>query len=456
MLDKEIIKYFKKFQQKTGKYKDLKIEDVRFEKIYFDNTKYIEINPKKSEIDKNIIQLNKPVSFVPLKSIDPSAGIMLSNEIRNINDVYKSYTYFRENDIIFTKVTPSMENGNIAIANNLVNRIGFGSSEYYIFRCKKINNKLLWYFLRADFFRKRAKKSMKGTGGLKRVPIDFFYTQYIPIPKDLNETYTSYKIQQAIVDFLEDAFAWIERVKKGTDAFNELIERLDRSIVPSVFNRYAAKKSFAKYAKEKGIEFDITDIEFEEKSIEDIADSISGSSKYTKNYYKNNKGKYPLYTGSQEVIAYVKPISEDDIVNVESVSFNKDNDAGTVAFYHDSPYIIGGHHYGLIIKDKYKDKILTKYFYFCMVDIFLKNRFYQSKQPVANIGLIKQFKVKIPKQFQNYSSLEIQKILADFIDYYKEKAKTYFEMVEKNYNNLERLRKAYLARTFSLIDWSKE
>ena len=46
------------------------------------------------------------------------------------------YTFFKDNDILFAKVTPCFENQNIAIANNLVNGIGFGSSEINVLRLK--------------------------------------------------------------------------------------------------------------------------------------------------------------------------------------------------------------------------------------------------------------------------------------------------------------------------------
>ena len=455
MLDHEIIGKFKEFQEKTEKYSDLKIEDVRFEKVFLDNEKYLTINPSKTEIPNDYQINNIDVSFIPLSSINPDKGKIINYETRSLKDVIKNYTYFAENDIIFTKVTPSMENGNIAIAKNLTNGIGFGSSEYYIFRCKKIYNKLLYHLLRASFFRMRAKKTMKGSGGLKRVPISFFATQYIPIPKDLNEQYTSYKLQEIIVEFLEWGFAETDKIKENIDKRADILKRAKKCLIPSVFIKDYVKRTFGKYAKENGLGYNITDVEFEEKKIEKIANSISSSSGYNKNYYKNNQGKYPLYTGSLDVVAYVDPISEDDIINVESVSYNKDNDAGSKAFYHNKPYIMGGHHYAFVANNEYKDKISMKYFYFCLNDIFAKNRFYQSKQPVANIGLIKQYFIKIPKPLKNYTSLEIQKHIADFIDHYMNIIAKEEDRVNKAYDAVERLKKVYLNRTFRLINWEK-
>jgi len=41
-------------------------------------------------------------------------------------------------DVIFAKITPCMENGKVAIVNNLKNGIGFGSTEFHVVRF--INN----------------------------------------------------------------------------------------------------------------------------------------------------------------------------------------------------------------------------------------------------------------------------------------------------------------------------
>ncbi|MCK9304431.1 MAG: hypothetical protein M0P27_03430 [Bacteroidales bacterium] len=45
-----------------------------------------------------------------------------------------SYTYFADNDVLLAKVTPCFENGKAVVANDLVNGIGFGSSELYVLR----------------------------------------------------------------------------------------------------------------------------------------------------------------------------------------------------------------------------------------------------------------------------------------------------------------------------------
>lgn len=48
--------------------------------------------------------------------------------------VKKGFTYFENNDVLFAKITPCMENGKGAIAEGLTNNIGMGSTEFHVLR----------------------------------------------------------------------------------------------------------------------------------------------------------------------------------------------------------------------------------------------------------------------------------------------------------------------------------
>ena len=97
------------------------------------NSKFTEVvifNPKKSEVKKD---MEIEASFVPMEAIgtDGSFSIKKSGKIR---DFYKGYTYFKDGDVIFAKITPCFENGKIAIANHCTNKIGFGTTEFHVAR----------------------------------------------------------------------------------------------------------------------------------------------------------------------------------------------------------------------------------------------------------------------------------------------------------------------------------
>jgi len=115
----------------------------------------------------NKFEKDTQVSFIPMECLR-------CGQIEKRTLDYKSamsYVPFKDNDILLAKVTPCFENGNIAIAENLENGIGFGSSEIYVIRSnrKLINNKLAFYFFQSKYFQSVGISSMKGTGGLKRI-----------------------------------------------------------------------------------------------------------------------------------------------------------------------------------------------------------------------------------------------------------------------------------------------
>ena len=80
------------------------------------------------------------------------------------------YTYFANNDVIFAKVTPCFENLNTAVAANLLNGIGFGSSEINVLRFSEdCYARYFFYLVCSRSFIDKGCASMYGVGGLKRV-----------------------------------------------------------------------------------------------------------------------------------------------------------------------------------------------------------------------------------------------------------------------------------------------
>lgn len=175
LLLKEIQKYLDKTENIF--YEDKIIISSKKEKL----RTLVKTNPSKSEL--NSFDENMLISFIEMSSIS-NDGYITNKIDKKLSDVRKgSYTYFRENDIILAKITPCMENGKCAIASELTNNIGMGSSEFHIFRCNdKINNKYLFTYLNRSTIRKEAEQNMTGASGHRRVPITFYENLDIPLP----------------------------------------------------------------------------------------------------------------------------------------------------------------------------------------------------------------------------------------------------------------------------------
>ena len=146
-------------------------------------SKIVRINPSGTEI-KNLPD-DTMVSFVEMASVSEN-GYIETKVDRPLAEVRSgSYTYFANDDIILAKITPCMENGKCALASDLTNGIGYGSSEFHVFRCsEKIDKGYLFALLNRNDVRYCAQKSMTGKSGHRRVPESFYASMEIPVPED--------------------------------------------------------------------------------------------------------------------------------------------------------------------------------------------------------------------------------------------------------------------------------
>ena len=118
-----------------------------------------------------------------MEYVDDHFGTITEAATRRVKQVEKGYTYFHDRDVLFAKITPCMENGKCAIARNLVNGIGFGSTEFHVVRPKHdVTPEWIFYFLRQHSTRQEAARHMTGTAGQQRVPTRFLQEVMIPLP----------------------------------------------------------------------------------------------------------------------------------------------------------------------------------------------------------------------------------------------------------------------------------
>ena len=78
--------------------------------------------------------LDTPTTFIPMAAINEKTGTVTGPQIVPYYRVAKGYTYFEEGDVLFAKITPCMQNGKHVIARNLIDRIGFGTTEFHVLR----------------------------------------------------------------------------------------------------------------------------------------------------------------------------------------------------------------------------------------------------------------------------------------------------------------------------------
>lgn len=167
------------------------------------------IRPPKSEARKRL-NGSDLVSFVPMADLETDQKMLNLNKVKPFEKVVKGYTYFADEDVLLAKITPCFENGKLGIARNLENGVGFGSSEYIVFRpYKTLDNEFLYYFLSRDRFREEGGLRMRGAVGHKRVDKEFIENYEIPVPP-IEE-------QRRIVAVLDEALAGVQQVISHTE-----------------------------------------------------------------------------------------------------------------------------------------------------------------------------------------------------------------------------------------------
>ncbi|PRX97876.1 restriction endonuclease subunit S [Allonocardiopsis opalescens] len=157
------------------------------------------------------------ISQVPMAAVEAETGRMdASSQVRYGDFKQKSLTRFQENDVLFAKITPCMENGKIAVARGLLDGRALGSTEFHVLRSfgAILPEYLMHYLLQRDV-RANAEQNMSGAVGQRRVPRPYLESIEIPVPP-LAE-------QHRIVTEIERQISHIEA---GEDAVNIASKRM--------------------------------------------------------------------------------------------------------------------------------------------------------------------------------------------------------------------------------------
>ena len=145
----------------------------------------VTISPKKEKA----IDDDTDVSFSSMHLMSSSLSEHLTYEIKKWADVKKGFTVFRNNDVLLAKITPCFENGKSAVAQDLINGIGTGSTEFMVLRSSnQILPKFLYFLVNTPDFRQAGIHNMTGSVGHKRVPKDFVSTWAFSLPPLAEQT----------------------------------------------------------------------------------------------------------------------------------------------------------------------------------------------------------------------------------------------------------------------------
>jgi type I restriction enzyme, S subunit len=164
------------------------------------------------------------VSFVPMAAVQEESGRLDASETRELGSVRRGYTSFIENDVIFAKITPCMENGKIAQATGLKNGLGYGSTEFFVFRpYEGLLPRFILYFLLQPSLREEAERQMAGASGQKRVPAHYLLTHEFLLPPT--------REQERIVAKLDAALSRLERAEIAAHRAQQRLKRYRAAVL---------------------------------------------------------------------------------------------------------------------------------------------------------------------------------------------------------------------------------
>ena len=184
-----------------------------------------EVNPRRPALSRAD---DEPTSFVPMEAVDAVFGTISDRRFRPYGEIKKGYTWFAENDVLFAKITPCMQNGKHAVARGLSDGFGFGTTEFHVLRSGQyITEDWIWSFLRRPEILQEATEQFTGSVGQQRLPDDYLKALEIPLPP-LPE-------QQRIAAILKEQMAAVDKARTAAEARLDAVKALPAAYLREVF-----------------------------------------------------------------------------------------------------------------------------------------------------------------------------------------------------------------------------
>jgi len=434
MMNKEIIERFKFFQKVTGKYGGFDIEKLEFEgkEIGQIIAQFIKGGaPKYSKIKTSTIVIKSGQARGDYNKFDFTKIAYLDlNKIKNPK-------YLQKGDILIN-TTGVGTAGRVTLFDLKGNYVSDSHITTLRYNLNAINKYYLLFFFK-DFGYKKLESMAEGSGGQVELSMNYVKSIKIPIPKQIDKTYTSYKIQEILVDFFE---FYKEKNDARINYVNELekqITELEKGILP-LLNKQDKQiiQELNIYAENNDFDVDFSEVGFETKRIvsKNKAELIGikrmgftpeTSTKENINWFvisdmQKNNGLYIDKPDTKEKTSIklieksiskksikYPPIKKNDIL----VSFKLT--VGVVKIYNSELPAYCNEAIDIISPNK---NILPEYLaYYCMIE-------YPKYGERTNNGITlndeskAKIKINIPKPSQGKTSLELQEIIAGYLDKY--------------------------------------
>lgn len=149
---------------------------------------------------------------------------------RELEEVKFGYTQLFDGNVVIAKITPCFENGKGALIQNLLNGVGFGTTELHVLNPgPQLEGRFLYYVTSSQPFRSLGEAVMTGAAGQKRVPEEFVHNYRIyapPLPQ-----------QRAIADYLDRETAKLDALIAAKERLLGLLAEKRRALIARAVTR---------------------------------------------------------------------------------------------------------------------------------------------------------------------------------------------------------------------------
>ena len=164
------------------------------------------------------IEKREEISFVEMKDLEDGKRYCEPNQYRLLSGGSR----FQNGDTLFARITPCLENGKICQVRKLKNNVGFGSTEFHVFRGKEniSESNFVFYLSRWSEVRDHAEKNFDGTSGRQRVPKQAFDDLILTLPPLLEQ-----RAIASILSCLDDKIDLLHRQNQTLEKMAETLFR---------------------------------------------------------------------------------------------------------------------------------------------------------------------------------------------------------------------------------------
>ena len=360
-----------------------------------------QIKPPKSEA-RDKVSASSLVSFLPMEDMGIDVKSVQATQTKPLSAVVGSYTYFADGDVLLAKITPCFENGKLGIADGLKNGIGFGSSEYFVFRPDPtVSKEWLYYFLSRETFRLEGAARMSGAVGHKRVSKEFIEEYPIPVPP-LAE-------QQRIVGLLDEAFEGLATAKANAEK-----------------NLQNARALFESHLH----------VEHAEKAV--LGDLVNIKTGKLDANAAVEGGKFPFFTCSRDIFAI-----DTFAFDCEAILLAGNNAVGDFNVKHYNGKF-NAYQRTYVITVNEKKRVLYRFLYFQMLKSLKKFKAQSvgAGTKFLKLGMIKELEIELP-------SLDEQQRIVSTMDAVREETQRLARLYERKHAALDSLKKSLLHQAFT-------